>query len=79
MIDYQSNKLIKKEELAGEFIWINDWANFNGDERALSIGDKLAIKMKEELPPPPQTLFIEFTKPIYDQLTVKIKQFYDKY
>ncbi|MES2794630.1 MAG: hypothetical protein V4683_01625 [Bacteroidota bacterium] len=79
MIDYQSNRLIKKEELGGEFIWINDWANFNGDERALSTADKLAIKMKEELPPPPQTLFIEFTKPIYDQLTVKIKQFYDKY
>jgi hypothetical protein len=79
MIDYQANKLIKKEEIPGEFTWINEWASYNGDERALSTADKLLAQIKEELPPPPQTLFIEFTKPIYDQLTTKIKQFYDKY
>lgn len=79
MIDYQNNKLIKAEELSGQYVWLNEWATFNGDERALSAGDKILIKYKEDLPPPKQTLFMEFTKPIYDQLTGKIKRFYDKY
>ena len=38
-----------------------------------------ACNGKELPPPPPQDLFIEFTKPIYDQLTNKIKDFYRNY
>ncbi len=44
MIDYQNNKLIKAEELSGQYVWLNEWATFNGDERALSAGDKILIK-----------------------------------
>lgn len=34
---------------------------------------------REEIPPSPQNLFIEFSKPIYDQFTRSIKRFYDDY
>jgi hypothetical protein len=36
-------------------------------------------KKREEVPPAPQQLFIEFSKPIYDQFTRSIRRFYDDY
>lgn len=77
--DYKSKKVLLRDELPGEFIWDNKWASFNGDERALSKLDLEAVKFKEQMPPPPQQMFIEFCKPIYDQFSSRIKRFYDKY
>lgn len=79
IFDFQTNKVLSREEIPGEFTWVNDWASFNGDERALSAADKALAQRREEMPPAPQQLFIEFTKPIYDQVTSRIKRFYDKY
>ncbi|MCO4292867.1 hypothetical protein NF867_08345 [Solitalea sp. MAHUQ-68] len=76
LIDSYSNKVIQQERLPGTFVWAYEWGSFNGDERALS-KDQLSICNKRELlPPPPQDLFVEFTKPIYDQLTNKLKRYY---
>jgi hypothetical protein len=77
--DYKTKKVLLRDELAGEFIWDNKWASFNGDERALSKIDLEAIRFKEEMPPPAQQMFIEFCKPIYDQFSSRIRRFYDKY
>lgn len=79
IFDYQTNRVLDKKEFPGEFIWVNEWASFNGDERALTEEELDMTKMKEELPPPPQQLFVEFCKPIYDQFTREVKRFYDKY
>lgn len=79
IFDYQTNKVLSREEIPGEFVWVNEWATYNGDERALSAADKTLAQRREELPPAPQQLFIEFTKPIYDQVTSRIKRFYDRY
>ncbi|WP_341226855.1 hypothetical protein [uncultured Arcticibacterium sp.] len=79
IIDFQNDKLLKKEELPGEFTWVNEWASFNGDERALTDKELALTKNKEEVPPAPQHLFIEFSRPIYEQFTYKIKRFYDDY
>ena len=77
--DYRTNKTLLREQLPGEFVWTNKWSSFNGDERALTKEELNESRMKEELPPPPQQLFIEFCKPIYDQFTSRVKRFYDKY
>jgi hypothetical protein len=79
IFDYQSNKTLSREEIPGEFTWVNEWASFNGDERALTNSELNMTRNREQLPPPPQQLFIEFTKPIYDQVTSRIRRFYDKY
>lgn len=79
IFDYQTNKTLSREEIPGEFIWVNEWASFNGDERALTTSELNMTRNREQLPPPPQQLFIEFTKPIYDQVTSRIRRFYDKY
>lgn len=77
--NYKTKKNLLREELPGEFLWINTWATYNGDERALRPQDIKETKKVEELPPAPQQLFIEFSKPIYDQFTSRIKRFYDSY
>lgn len=79
IFDFKTNKILLREQLPGEFIWNNKWATFNGDERALTKEDLNDVKAKEELPPPPQQLFVEFCKPIYEQFTSRVKRFYDKY
>ena len=79
IFDFQNDKLLKKEELPGEFTWVNEWASFNGDERALTDDELALTKNREEVPPAPQQLFIEFSRPIYEQFTYRIKRFYDDY
>ncbi|MBK9256221.1 MAG: hypothetical protein IPM42_12095 [Saprospiraceae bacterium] len=77
--EFKTGRILQRSEMPGEFIWVNQWGHFNGDERALNKEQLDMCKNREELPPPPQQLFIEFCKPIYNQFTGKIKSFYDKY
>ena len=73
------DKLIQQRNFGGEYIWITTWANFNGDERALTQAQKQACNQSPEIPPPHQAMFIEFTKPIYTQAYNYIYNFYNKY
>ncbi|MEQ8927132.1 MAG: hypothetical protein RLO81_15030 [Fulvivirga sp.] len=78
-VDAHSKAVLTHRKFTGEFIWFTEWGNFNGDERALT-KEQLAICAAYDIPPPaPQTLFIEFTRPIYDQLVPALNQFYQKY
>lgn len=79
IIDTKTGAVLSAEKMPGEFVWISEWATFNGDERALTQQQLQWSKQKEMLPPQPQELFIEFTRPIYDQLTSKIADFYKRY
>jgi len=79
IVDFPLNKIASQRKFPGQFIWYTEWSTFNGDERALN-KDQLALCNKKPVPPPlPQNLFIEFTKPIYNQLTPFLKDFYRKY
>ena len=76
IMDAKSNTVVLHDKFPGEFIWINQWGNFNGDERALT-KEQLQIANQQPLdPPPPQTLFIEFCKPIYGQVTSRVRGYY---
>ncbi|MBK0381499.1 hypothetical protein I5M32_00880 [Pedobacter sp. SD-b] len=83
LLDFQikdiNGKIITREKMPGTFVWKDSWGTFKGDERALNDNDKILLNRREGYPPAPQDLFIEFTKPIYDQLTYKIKSFYSRY
>ncbi|ELR73497.1 hypothetical protein C900_04349 [Fulvivirga imtechensis AK7] len=79
VFDANSNAVLTHRKFNGEFVWFSQWGSFNGDERALS-DEQLAIcKSSEVPPPPPQDLFIEFTRPIYDQLLPAVDSFYKRY
>lgn len=74
-----NGKVLTHEKLPGTFVWNDSWATFNGDDRALTKEQLALTKRKEIMPPAPQDLFIEFTKPIYSQLIAKVNSFYSKY
>jgi len=79
IIEFGSNKILYQEKIPGEFLWGCEWARYNGDERALTKQQIAMCNQTERYPPAPQDLFVEFTKPIYDQLTAKLNTFYSKY
>jgi hypothetical protein len=73
------NNVLSQRKFPGQFIWFTEWSSFNGDERALN-KDQLASCDKKSVPPPmPQDLFIEFTKPIFNQVSPFLKDFYRRY
>jgi len=76
IMDTKSNTVVLHDKFPGEFVWINRWGNFNGDERALTQEQLQIANEKAMQPPPPQNLFIEFCKPIYGQVTSKIRGYY---
>lgn len=79
IIDYPTGKLMVNDCIPGEFIWMNQFALFVGDEEALSDEEYRLTKQKSLPPPPPQALFVEFTKPIYSRLTGRISNFFAQY
>jgi len=79
IVDLERNNVVSQRKFPGQFVWFVEWGSFNGDERALN-KEQLDITKRKPLPPPgPQDLFIEFTKPIFNQVTPFLKSFYQKY
>lgn len=79
IVDAHTDAVLLQRKLPGEFVWLNEWAGFSGDERALSEKQLQLCELEEVLPPHPQDLFIEFTKPIFSQLKSGIREFYKRY
>ena len=79
VIDARNNGVLLSEKLPGTFVWFDEWASFNGDERALTNEEIKLTKKRYIPPPPPQDMFIEFTRPIYNQLTNRLNAFYRRF
>jgi len=79
VVDLNTNKLLQNRKLPGTYVWVDTWASFRGDERALSNQQYALTRKREVMPPPPGNLFVEFTKPIYAQLVDNITAFYSRY
>ncbi|MBW6534401.1 MAG: hypothetical protein K0B11_05300 [Mariniphaga sp.] len=74
-----TDKLLFDDIVPGAFTWINEYAMFVGDQEALD-KKQLELTKRKAMPlPPEQDLFIEFTKPIYNQLTSKLNGFFRYY
>lgn len=79
VFDANSKAVLSHNKFPGEFVWFSEWGNFNGDERALDEHQLQVCQLTEVPPPPPQNLFVEFTRPIYNQLLPAINNFYRNY
>ncbi|RUT73297.1 hypothetical protein [Ancylomarina longa] len=77
--EYSNQKLLENKQMGGKYVWFEEWGHFNGDERALTNEELEICKQEPILPPARQDLFVEFTKPIYTQLTAEISRFYKRY
>ena len=76
IINADNSRVEQNQNFPGKFVWFNEWASFNGDERALTDQQKKMAKAEPIMPPPPQDLFIEFTKPIFDQTVSFVRRYY---
>lgn len=79
VVDGKSNGVLTHKKFNGEYSWVSTWGRFNGDERALTDQQLSLCKRKEQQPPVAQDLFLEFTKPIYNQLIPALQGFYRNY
>lgn len=79
VIEFDNQKIINDKQFGGQFNWYHEWGHFNGDERALSEEELEICEHEPILPPPHQDLFVEFTKPIYQDLTQELRRFYNRY
>lgn len=79
IIDFNENKLIRDKLIPGAFTWVNQYAIFAGDKKALNEKQFNLTKNKVLPLPPHQDLFIEFTRPIYEQLTNELTSFFRRY
>ena len=79
VVDARTSGVLSHKKFTGEYLWFNSWARFNGDERALSTQQLNLCKQREMQPPGAQELFLEFTRPIYNQLIPALKGFYQNY
>ncbi len=79
IIDNRTKKVIRKDDFRGKYIWTSTWATYEGDQRALNQRQIDLCNRGRELPPPPQTLFVEFTKPIYTQTIDFLTDYYYHY
>ncbi len=78
IFDASTNALIESRNFAGEYIWVNTYATYRGDERALSAAQLANCQREAVQPPPHQQLFVEFTKPVYTQAVSFIRTYYNR-
>jgi hypothetical protein len=80
ILDEHSGGVLSQAKFPGSFTWGEYWGYFNGDERALTIDDKRRLRHQREImPPPAQDLFVEFTKPIFRDVTRFLSRYYANY
>ena len=79
IVSGRTNSRIHKEDFVGQYVWFNEWGGYNGDKRALTNDELKMVKQRRVNPPPPQQMFLEFTKPIYTRLTTRLRRFYNNY
>ena len=77
--DAKTHGVLTHRKFPGGYAWFNTWARFNGDERALTEEQIKLAKQAELQPPAHQTMFMEFTEPLYAQLVPAIRTFYQNY
>lgn len=77
--DWETKKLVHQQKFPGTYVWRDSWASYKGDDRALTKQQLAITKRREQLPPPPNVLFLEFTKPIYNQLADDLSYYYNNY
>jgi hypothetical protein len=79
IVDTYNNQVIAQRKFPSEYVWFTEWGNYSGDERALTPEQKKLSTMKAVPPPPPQPLFIEFTRPIFNQVTPFLNSYFKQF
>ncbi|MDR1585576.1 MAG: hypothetical protein LBS07_05325 [Prevotellaceae bacterium] len=79
IVDPNTKQVIQQRNFAGQYVWVTSWAAFKGDDRALNAQQKRLCEQQAQFQPEAQVLFLEFTKPIYDQVLPFVRSIYSRY
>ncbi len=77
--DAETGRIILQQRFVGEYHWRHEWASFNGDERALTPKQRELAALRDAPPPPETHIFEEFTLPIFQNVSDRIRRFYAQY
>lgn len=78
-VEYQSKKILFTDKIPGEFTWQNRYGIFVGDNEVLDKELTAILNNKMIMPPASQDMFVLFTKPIFNQLTGKLTNYFRQY
>lgn len=78
-VDFQSQKIVFTDKIPGEFTWQNRYGIFVGDKEVLDNEQTNIINNKMVMPPAAQDMFVLFTKPIFNQLSIKLTNYFRQY
>lgn len=78
-IDFQSQKVIFTDKIPGQYQWQNQYGVFVGDIEVLDNVLMKIVNNKAILPPASQDMFVLFTKPIFNQLSSKLVNYFNQY
>lgn len=78
-IEYQSQKIVFTDKIPGQFTWHNKYGIFVGDNEVLDKELTAILNNKMIMPPASQDMFVLFTKPIFNQLTDKLTNYFKQY
>lgn len=78
-VEFQSQKLVFTDKIPGQFTWQNRYGIFVGDNEVLDKELISILNNKMVLPPAPQDMFVLFTKPIFNQLSGKLTNYFKQY
>jgi len=80
IVEAQNSRELQLRNFSGQYVWASEWATFQGDDRALTMEQKKKCNQKQpQIPPSQQDLFVEFTKPIFDQALPYLRNIYSRY
>ncbi len=78
-VEFQSQKIVFTDKIPGQYQWQNKYGVFVGDREVLDNNLSNIVNNKVLMPPAPQDMFVLFTKPIFNQLTDKLTNYFKQY
>ena len=78
-VEFQSQKIVFTDKIPGQYTWENKYGVFVGDEEVLDKNLIAIVNNKVLTPPASQDMFVLFTKPIFDQLTGKLTNYFRQF
>ena len=78
-VEFQSQKIVFTDKIPGQFTWQNRYGIFVGDNEVLDKELTSILSNKMIMPPPAQDMFVLFTKPIFNQLSDKLTNYFQQY
>ena len=76
VVNPNTDEVLLQQKIPSTYAWINEWATYKGDKRALNKEELRLTQERELLPPPPQEMFEAFAQPLQRKATNLIRRRY---